>query len=339
MTDDLKNSAQVWGGQPQSHEPAEDSPPAYSGHHQEEPLLEQNTTPTTTVQRRITRPTYNPLHKLTTLASVPFHKYNVPDGVLSPNGISLTVKHSELYSQPHVLLAFILEQATLPPKPMLHITGSHCGTIIDFDINLNLTHLLNLQKRKWRFNSAHVSPIGHGASRPLYDAKDDRVMTMLSSNIKQFCKDRAENKSYTLTRTIEGLPTEMLAGQVRNLAASVKYRGLLKIEFVDERSKVVVHKQPSSWFSNLIGLHPEKRYEMAETVWDLSSSEDSEHGNTDESLRAGQEWWKSWTGAIRNAMIMKHKGNVGIEDWIEARMGHIEAEPRYEWGNERSHQS
>lgn len=334
MAEDLKSSAQVWGGG--NEQPTEDSPPAYSGHREAEHASEQSTNPPT--PRRPTRPTYNPLHRLTTLASVPFHKYNVPDGNLSPDGISLTVKHSELYSQPHVLLAFILEQATLPPKPTLHITGSHCGSIIDFDITLNLTHLLNLQKRKWRFNSAQVSPI-HGASRPLYDHKDDRVMTMLSTNIRQFCKDRSENKSYTLTRTIEGLPTEMLAGQVRNLAASVKYRGLLKIDYVDERSKVIVHKQPSSWFSNVLGLHPEKKYEMAETVWDLSDSMDHpDNVSSEESLRAGQEWWKSWTSAIRNAMITKHKGNVGIEDWIEARMGHVEAEPRYEWGNYGTHQ-
>ena len=56
----------------------------------------------------------------------------------------------------------------------------------------------------------------------------------------------------------------------------------------------------------------------------------------DVGLRTGQEWWQSWQNTIKNAMIVKHKGNIGIEDWIEARMGKIEPEPRVEWGRDHS---
>ena len=167
--------------------------------------------------------------------------------------------------------------------------GSHCGNRVDFDITLNLTHLLDLRNLKWRFDSAQVSPIG--GSRVHYPRDDPSVPTRVATGVKQFCQDRSENKSFTLTRHVDGLPTEMLAGQVRNLAASVKYRGLLRIDFTDERSKVIVHKQPSSWFSNVLRLHPEKKYEAIETVWHLSdgSEDGSEQSSADAGLRAGQE--------------------------------------------------
>jgi len=341
MADDLKSSAHVWGEG--KNEQTEESPPAYSGAAPEEaiadepaPLIPTTATTTRTVTRRpAARAAYDPLKRLATLAAVPYHKYNVADGTLSPDRISLTVKHSDLHSHPQHLLPFVLEQAALPPKPTLRIVGSHTGDRVDFDITLNLTHLLNLRNYKWRFNSAQVTPLS--GSMVMCDKDDSSVPTRIATSVKQFCKDRSENKSFTLTRTVEGLPTEMLAGQVRNLAASVKYRGLLRIEFTDERSKVVVHKQPGSWFSSILGLHPEKKYASVETVWNLwgGSDEESEHGKAEVGLRAGQEWWQSWTSTIRNAMIMKHRGNVGIDDWIETRMGRIVAEPRMEWGSDQ----
>lgn len=336
MADDLKSSAAVWGGKDKG---ADDSPPAYAANQaDDEDGAEPESNPPVLPQRRpVHRTTYDPLRRFTVLATVPYHKYNVPDGSLSADRISLTVKHSDLYSQPQHLLPFILEQGLLPPKPILRIIGTHCGSRPDFDIQLNLSHLLNLKNYKWHFRSAQVNPI-QGRPSTLYDRSDAQVTTLLAGTVKQFCRDQSENKSYTLVRRIDGLPTEMLAGQVRNLAHSIKYRGALQIDFVDERSRVVVHKQPSSWFSSLLRLHSEKKFEMAETVWDLSDPFGDEDGvnSADVGLRSAQEWWQSWQSTIRNAMIAKHQGNIGIEDWIETRMGKVEPEPRIEWG--RDHQ-
>lgn len=331
---DLKSSTQVWRGDDQK---TEDSPPAYGLVQATDEESTVISPPVVPQRRSVHRTTYDPLRRFTVLATVPYHKYNVADGVLSPDKISLTVKHSDLYSQPQHLLPFILEQGLLPPKPTLRIVGSHCERV-DFDITLNLSHLLNLKNHRWQFQSAQVNPI---QSRPdtFHDRNDSQVTTLLAATIKQFCRDQSENKSFTLTRRVDGLPTEMLAGQVRNIAHSIKYRGALRIDFVDERSRVVVHKQPSSWFSNILRLHSEKKFEMAETVWDLSDPFGDEEGvsSADVGLRTAQEWWQSWSSTIRNAMIVKYKGHVGIEDWIETRMGRIEPEPRVEWG--RDHQT
>ena len=331
MAEDLKNSATVWGGK------VEDAPPAYSGDLMgDDSSQDQDSTPQqaiqTTSRRPIQRIPYDPLRRLAPLSAVSFHKYNIPDGIVSPDKISLTVRHSDLYAHPQHLLPFILEQAHLPPKPTLRIVGTHYGERVDFDITINLTHLLDLRNLKWSFNSAQVSPI-QGGSQATYVRDDPSVPARVADLTKQFCQDRSENKSFYLRRKVQGLPTENLAGQVRNLAASVKYRGLIRIDFTDERSQVIVHKQPSSWFSNMLRLHPEKKYDMLEVVWRLSDGTEGGAGDIGETgLRAGHEWWQSWSDTIRNAIISKKKGTVGIDDWIETKMGRHEPEPRMDWG-------
>ncbi|KAJ9661567.1 hypothetical protein H2198_001947 [Neophaeococcomyces mojaviensis] len=337
MSEDIKSSVQVWGGRPEG----EDSPPEYSDTPQQP---ESSTTPSQApVARRPTpRILYDPLRRLSNLATVPFHKYNITDATVSADNISIEVKQTDLYSHPQQLLPFILEQAHLPPKPTLRIVGSHSeyasgAAKTDFDITINLTHLLELRKHRWSLKSAQVSPL-QGSSQVTYERDDPSVPRSITAGVKQFCKDSSENKSYILSRNVVGLPTEMLAGQVRNLAASVKYRGLIRIDFTCERSKVIVHKQPSGWFSNMLGLHPEKKYDMVQTVWSLSDGSDNPDSASshDVGIRAGQEWWQSWSSTIRNAIIAKHRGNLGVDDWIETRVGRIEAEPRVDWGRDQS---
>lgn len=337
MSDDIKSSAHIWNGRPA---PSHDSPPAYTGVQQEDeddPAPGPSSSATRQVQRRpVPRKAYDPLTAIAALAVIPYQKYNITDGTLSKDKVTVTVKQSSLYFQPEHLLPFILEQAALPPKPSLTITGRR-DSGVDFDITLNLTHLIDLQNHKWTLKSAQISPL-QGGPRTLYAKNDPSIPTHVASAVKRFCSDRSENKSFTLARSVEGLPTEMLAGQVRNLAAAIRYRGLLRIEFTSERSKVVVHKQSSSWLSNMLRLSPEQKYESVESVWIIGNDSDAENhtAESDLGLRVGHEWWGSWASTIRNAMIRKHKGSIGIDDWIEAKMGHLEREPTYDWGRDLS---
>lgn len=335
MTDELKSTAQVWGGQGSR----EESPPEYSDAPQQ---AEASTSSSQiTIPRRLApRTLYDPLRRLSVLALVPFYRYNVPDAAISDDKANTVIKQSEMYTHPQQLLPFILEQAYLPPKPTLRIVGSHSeygagAGKVDFDITINLTHLLELRKHRWSFRSAQVSPLQGGPVVSL-ERDDPSVPSKIAAGVKQFCKDKSENKSYMLTRTVVGLPTEMLAGQVRNLAASVKYRGVIRIDFTYEMSKVIIHRQPTSWFASVLRLHPEKKYDMVETLWSLSDGSEGSGiaSDSDVGIRAGQEWWQSWTGTIRNAIIAKHRGNVGVDDWIETKMGRLEQEPKLEWGKD-----
>lgn len=332
MADDLKDSAVVWGGKPS------DAPPAYNTSdpepHNDDP--QPSPQPAPPARRPVPRTPYDPLRRLAPLASINWQKYDILDGSLSTDRVNVTVQHSDLYAHPQHLLPFILEQAYLPPKPTLRIVGVNMHS--DFDITLNLTHLLDLRNFAWKLNSAQVSPM-HGGSGVLYHRDESSVPGRIASLVKQFCQDTSENKSFSLRRRVEGLPTETLAGQVRNLAASVKYRGDLRIEFTDEYSNVLVHKQPSNWFSNMFRLHAEKKYEMVETVWHVwDGSVEVDGGEVDRAdmgLRAAHEWWQTWSPAIRNAMIGKRKGTVGVDDWMAAKMGRGEQEPYAPWGETR----
>lgn len=344
MTDDLKSSAHVWDGRPN---PTEDSPPAYIGTAAEadddgSTVVASSSTNANQVSRRTSRRiTYDPLRSLSTLPLIPYQKYNITDSTLSKDKTTVTVKQPVFFSQSSHLLPFVLEQSRLPPKPTLRIIGRRDHTL-DFDITLNLIHLINVSNNKWRLKSAHASPL-QNSPRDLYPKHDSSIPAHIASTVKRFCNDRGENKSLTLTRTVQGIPTEMLAGQVRNLAAAIKYRGLLQIDFTYERSQVVVHKEPSSWISNMLRLHAEQKYEVAESIWALGNDVESDDGDavqgssaeSELGLQIGHEWWASWVNTIRNAMIRKHKGGIGIDDWMEARMGYMEAQPSYDWGQER----
>lgn len=336
MADDLKSSAHVWDGR---SAPADDSPPAYIGatpDREDDPAPVASSSNATQIQRRPVRRTpYDPLRSLSTLPLIPYQKYNIADSTLSKDKITVTVKQQVFFSQSSHLLPFVLEQARLPPKPTLRIVGRRDHSV-DFNITLNLTHLINVSNNKWRLKSAQTSPL-QGSSRDLYVRNDPSIPAHIASTVKRFCNDRGENKSLTLVRSIEGIPTEMLAGQVRNLAAAIKYRGLLQIDFTCERSRVVIHKEPSGWFSSVLRLHAEQKYEVAESIWVLGNDSDQDDNETGSALglQIGHEWWASWASTIRNAMIRKHKGGVGIDDWMDAKMGHMEQQPTYDWGQER----
>lgn len=334
MSEDLKSSAHIWDGRPAA---PEDSPPAYisaSSAPGEVNLPERsNSSVATRIQQRsVQRVPYDPLRSASVLASIPWSKYNIIDGTLSKDKTTVIVKQKDLFSQPRHLIHFLLEQTRLPPRPILRIVGRR-ENAIDFDISLNLTHLLDIQNYQFDLRSAQTSPL-QTIQRSLRANDDPSISSHITSVAKRFCNDRMENKSLTLTRSVEGIPEDMLTGQVRNLAAAIKYRGVLEIDFVYERSTVKIHQEPSGWFTSLLRLHPEQKYEVLESTWTLGDGSGQYENSTasDVGLRVGNEWWASWNSTIRNAMIRKHKGIVGLEDWIEARMGHTEKEPTQEWG-------
>ena len=99
----------------------------------------------------------------------------------------------------------------------------------------------------------------------------------------------------------------------------------------------------------MLRLYPEKKFEMVEVVWGLAdgcgAEEDDDEGSGNGGggsgggydamgIRAGQEWWRAWESTIRNAIVSKYRGHLGIEDWIETRMGRFVPEPRVDWGND-----
>lgn len=121
---------------------------------------------------------------------------------------------------------------------------------------------------------------------------------------------------------------------MRNLLAALKYRGKLDISFPVEHRNVTVLKQPGNWLVGLLRIYPEKKFEVAEAVWEFAGGDGEGAGDDgkDSPAAAADRWWRVWEGPVRNAVLAQTRGRVGVEEWIAWSMGAAEEERRLEWG-------
>ncbi|KAH0837239.1 hypothetical protein AYO21_08107 [Fonsecaea monophora] len=239
-------------------------------------------------------PSQNPLVALSRLKTVSFAKYRVRDSKLSEDQTVTTTTNPELTSsstssstsqqQQRTLLKFIREQASLPPKPIIVIRGTHGNgsTVVDFDLKLNLTTMLDLDWGGTESGGGRVKVkrYQHGSSNgsPKQMTREEMNMSPLELWTKRFCEDKAENRSFALHRSTPNLPIALLEGYARNLLATVKYRGKLHVEFPIQYSDVVIQRKSSNWFTNMLRLYPTKKYEVVEVEWPVIGTVADDHG-------------------------------------------------------------
>ena len=116
---------------------AEADPPAYSG-----PTT--STTTTTSPQTPC----------IPGLPNLDFHKYQLPESILSDDQVTTTTYAPILSSDPNALTKFLHEQAALPPRPQIHIQGSHDeygSQKTDFDVRLNMIRYIIPESNKWHY--------------------------------------------------------------------------------------------------------------------------------------------------------------------------------------------
>jgi hypothetical protein len=364
-SDDLKNTAAVWGGdESTSTRRRSSSPPARP----QQPSLIDDTTPSeappsytpnnattpraTASSSRQTRAPLNPLHELSRVANIPFQHYSIPGAKQSADGTTITTSHDQFLTRPDSLATLLTQQAALPPRPTLRITGTHkaahtVGDVTtDFDLTLSLLTLLDLQSTptgdplgsRLRF----TTPPPRQPSSQLFNNPKRSSQTQQDTEVKQwarhFCTNSAsENRSFTLTRiTLDFHPTitRLLEGHIRTLLASLKYRGKVDVSFPIENSTVTVHKQPGNWFVSMLRLYPEKKYEVAEAVWDIGDSTADGGDDGAQGKREAERWWRAWEGVVRNAVLKKEKGKIGVEDWMGWKMGGDAPARVMEWGGD-----
>ncbi|KIW20233.1 hypothetical protein PV08_00808 [Exophiala spinifera] len=241
----------------------------------------------------------NPLDAISRLASVDLTRYcGVSQAKLSASQDTLTTTKPELSTMQYVLMRFLNEQASLPPKPLMRIQGSHTTstgtTQIDFDLTLNLMSLLDIDHRVSADDTGgsnttataatapstrlHVEPFESstptGSSSPFKRSSrgNQPAMTPLEQWAKKFTDEKTENKSFSLHRQIANFPAAILEGMVRTLLAATRYRGKVTVEFPVQFAKVVVQRESGNWFANMLRLYPTKKYEVVQTVWDVAST-------------------------------------------------------------------
>lgn len=276
------------------------------------------------------------------MATIPFQQYQVPSSTRSADRITLTTTHQPFISRPESLANFINQQAQLPPKPALHVTGTHKegsgANVTDFDLTLSLLPLLSLTTPppshpfRLRFTEPPRSAAAANTNK-LFKSSSIRSSepTPLQAWARHFCiVDKSENRSLTLTRTILDFDTltSMLEGNVRTLLASLGYRGKLEVSFPLAYRDVVVHKRAGNWLVGLLGIYPVKKYEVAEAVWELRGYE----GEVGAGSKIAESWWREWEGPLREAVLGKTKGSVGVEEWVAWRMGERRDAKKGEWG-------
>jgi hypothetical protein len=121
------------------------------------------------------------------MPNIIFSKYRVPDATLSKDQSTLTTTFAAFSSDPKALELFIREQAALPPRPLVRVTGTHTEmgqTKVDFDVRLNMMRYLLHPDEKWNF--VKISP---PEKKPSKGSKEDN--DGLRDWAKRFCKDVA----------------------------------------------------------------------------------------------------------------------------------------------------
>ncbi|KIY00881.1 uncharacterized protein Z520_03547 [Fonsecaea multimorphosa CBS 102226] len=266
----------------------------------------QSRLPQRTSSTPLSVPSQNPLSALSRLSTVSLARYRIRDSKLSEDQTVTTTTNPELTSscahspstsqqQQRSLLKFIRDQACLPPKPIMVIRGTHVhgNTVVDFDLKLNLTSMLDLDwggggtETGWSGpGPVKVKRYQHGSSNgsPKQMTREEMNMSPLQLWVKKFCEDKAENRSFTLHRSTPNLPTALLEGYARNLLATVKYRGKLHVEFPVQYSDVVIQRKSSNWFTNMLRLYPTKKYEVVEVDWPVigTAADRDSQGDADE---------------------------------------------------------
>ncbi|RMZ87212.1 hypothetical protein DV736_g5559, partial [Chaetothyriales sp. CBS 134916] len=277
----------------------------------------------------------NPLDELCLFSAIPFSNYDVPAGTLTDDRASLTTTHELFYTSPTALSNFLTQQCHLPPRLLLHIKGSHTDTSRtiqpDFDLTLNLTALLDIPQSgpsSLRFRIKPPPKETRPKRASLLNRAASPPTTPLETWCKRFTADKSENKSLTLTRTFPGFPSAYIEGQLRTLLHTLKYRGIVDVSFPVYHQSVTVHKPPANWFYGILRLYPVKEFQIGESIWEVRGKDSGQ------SQKVVDEWWEEWKGPITNAVLKKTRGKIGVEEWMEWKMGLREKERTREWAME-----
>lgn len=208
----------------------------------------------------------------------------VPDSCLSKDQTTI-ITHRPLYSQdPVVLESMIREQAAYPPNFALRLRGTHTETyktrdqkkerktITDFDIRVNMTHLLvcpnpGHARDPAPCNVGPALPRPHdppqelptpsckymkflGADEKGYrgtilktidkSPSEPEVSPSLTNWCEAYVSDPHFIKNFVIRREITHHEAERLEGFCRNLISSTSYRGHTSITFETTHQKILV---------------------------------------------------------------------------------------------------
>ncbi|KAJ4243566.1 hypothetical protein NW762_014758 [Fusarium torreyae] len=257
------------------------------------------------------------------LPHLDYRLYSPPLFKLSNDSKTLSSRAEYLSSKPTALVALIRAQASVPPKPQIHVRGSR-GRKVDFDIKLNLMSLLVPDDEKNRID--YIRCVGETELAYRGGVKPDVLPEVGDAGLDEWCRRFAEDpasvKLFTLDRVVANLDTTWLEGQLRSLIASLNYRGVVDVSFVVTHSRVVVQNpdKVNQFFTSVTSLFSGKhKYEVVKAVWPFATTKNGESGRRCV-VQSEETWWREWRTPIKYAISQKRHGWVTVEDKLEAVM-------------------
>ncbi|KAL2255151.1 hypothetical protein VTK26DRAFT_4000 [Humicola hyalothermophila] len=208
-------------------------------------------------------PSTKPPPRYPGLPPLDYRLYRHPLFELSSDRTTLRSKAAHLSSNVDALVALIRQQATVPPKPQIHIVGRR-NARTDFAIKLNLMSLLvpdggggggeqaggerrprqQQQQQQQRMDYLRCVAPGEVAFRGGFKPSDQPAAPGdggLEAWAARYVADTASVKSFALERVVVNLDVHWLEGQIRALVAGMKYPGSVAVSFPVTHSRVVVH--------------------------------------------------------------------------------------------------
>ncbi|KAH8736644.1 hypothetical protein BGZ61DRAFT_338587 [Ilyonectria robusta] len=272
------------------------------------------------------------------LPRLDYRLYSPPLFKLSNDSKTLSSRAEYLSTNANALVSLIRAQASVPPKPQIHIRGSR-GRKVDFNIQLNLMNLLVPDDEKQRID--YIRCVGEGELAYRGGSRPDVLPEVGEGGLEEWCRryvqDASAVKLFALDRVVANLDTEWMEGQLRSLVASLNYRGVVDVTFVVTHSRVVVQNPDklNTFFTNLTSLFSGKnKFEVIKAVWPFATTKNGEPGRRCV-VQSEDIWWKEWKDPIKYAISQKRHGWVTVEDKLEAVMeGKGNATDTIDWGPE-----
>ncbi|EGR49355.1 uncharacterized protein TRIREDRAFT_29710, partial [Trichoderma reesei QM6a] len=266
-----------------------------------------------------------------------------------------------LDSDPKFLNDTLVQLAQLPPRPFAQIRGTHTETrrrsddkteqvtVVDFDIEIELTHLLYVNIRDpvngaWRqlhsvgnlekVRRGTVFPTrapGFGGSGGIIENGEPSVEEWCH----RFCASRAGLKNMVFERRVTGWDWDYLKKQLERLVHDTNYRGHTSITFPVRNSRVEIYNacrvnrmRLTKWIEVMFMLtllfvfawpylfFRTKRWETVYAEWAMSRDEPDGTGCVERRYASMSEaqWYQMWARAIQKAVLERRQGHLDQGD-------------------------
>ncbi|KAJ0165637.1 hypothetical protein CTA2_10536 [Colletotrichum tanaceti] len=274
----------------------------------------------------------------TGLPRLDYKLYSPPLFTLSPDCTTLSSRAEHLTASASALVSFVRMQASVPPKPLIHVRGNR-GRTVDFDFKMNLMSLVVPDDMSRRMDYIRCVAPGELAFRG--GAKPDVLPEVGDRELEEWCRrfieDPAPVKSFALGRVVANMDALYIEGQIRSLIASTQYKGQINISFPVTHANVKIKsaEKPSKLYLGMKNLFSSKhKYEVVQSVWPFASARNGEDGRRC-MVQSEEVWWREWRDSIKYAVAQKRQNGAYVtnEDKLEALMeGKGKGVTAIDWG-------